>query len=120
MTKEEPRFGYTNLIKSKKSGKIKAFFSVLLDTEEFGTIEINGFKIIQGTKGDFISFPSRAVSVEKDATVTTAGGEKVSGKIPVMQYYDNFRFSSLEQSNDFKSILKDKILPKIEAELAKK
>ena len=115
----ETRFGYTNLIKSKKAGKIKAFFSALLDTEEFGTIEIHGFKVIEGNKGNFISLPSRAVPGEKDVVVKTEGGD-VKGKLPTVQYYDNFRFSSKEMHEDFRKTLNDKVLPKIEAELAKK
>jgi DNA-binding cell septation regulator SpoVG len=113
----EPKFGYKNVIKAKKEGKVKAFFNLLIPTETIGTIELSGFKIIEGTKGLFISLPNRAQKVAKEQTVATAAGP-VAGTVEETKYFNNIRFESQEKYNEFRDILNKEVLPLITAQLS--
>jgi len=114
----EPLFGYRNLVKAKKEGKVKAFFSLLIPTESIGTIEIAGFKVVEGTKGPFVSLPNRAVKSATRQTVNTESGE-VTGGVEEVKYYNNIRFESQEKYNEFRKELNDNVLPLITSQLAK-
>lgn len=115
---KEPLFGYRNLIKARKDGKIRAYFNLLIPTESIGTIELSGFKVISGEKGFFISLPNRAVPIEKKQTVTTAAGA-VEGIVKETKYFNNIRFESQERYNEFRKALNDEVLPLIVSELSK-
>lgn len=117
MSKEkEPLFGYKNLIKSKKDGKVKAFFNLLIPTESIGTIEIAGFKVIEGSKGLFISLPNRAVKMSSTQTVETGSGP-VTGSVNSTKYFNNIRFESQEKYNEFRKAMNEEVLPLIAQEL---
>lgn len=117
-TKKEPMFGYKNLIKAKKAGKVKAYFNLLIPTESIGTIELSGFKIVEGTKGLFVSLPNRAVDVNTTKMVTTEAGS-VEGTVKETKYYNNIRFESQEKYNEFRNALNDEVLPLITEQLLK-
>ena len=117
-TVHEPQFGYRNLVKAKKDGKVKGFFSLLIPTESVGTIELAGFKVIQGERGMFISLPNRAVETNKKQVVTTSGGA-VEGTVKETKYYNNIRFESQEKYQDFRKALEEDVLPLISKELSK-
>jgi hypothetical protein len=108
----EPRFAYRNLIKMKKAGKVKAFFDLLIPTESIGTIQLAGFKVVEGSKGHFISLPNRAVKNNKKVTVTTAGGS-VEGVSNEVEYVNNIRFESQDKYNEFRDVLNKEVLPAI-------
>ena len=114
----EPRFGYRNLIKAKKEGKVKAYFNLLMPTESVGTIELSGFKLISGDKGFFISLPNRPVETTKKQAVQTAEGV-VEGTVKETKYYNNLRFESQERYNDFRKALNEDVLPLLVAEVSK-
>ena len=115
---QEPKFGYKNLIKAKREGKVKAFFSLLIPTEgEFGTLEVAGFKIVQGASGLFVSLPNRAVKSAGQQTVDVDGGN-TSNQAGETKYYNNIRFETQEKYNAFRKELNDNVLPLIEAQLA--
>ena len=114
----EPRFGYRNLVKAKKEGKVRAFFSLLIPTETVGTIELAGFKVVEGEKGFFVSLPNRAVKTAARQTVNTVSGE-VEGTVEGVKYYNNIRFESQEKYNEFRKELNDNVLPLITEQLAK-
>lgn len=113
----EPKFGYKNLIKAKKEGKVKAFFSLLIPTETVGTIELAGFKVVEGEKGFFVSLPNRAVEVPVAQTVTT-DGVQVSAQSKEVKYYNNIRFESQDMYNVFRKTLNDEVLPLITEQLS--
>lgn len=115
---QEPKFGYRNLIKAKKEGKVKAYFNLLIPTESIGTIELSGFKVIDGEKGLFISLPNRAVEMSKKQTVTTAAGA-VEGIVKETKYFNNIRFESQERYNEFRQYLNEDVLPLISSQLSK-
>jgi len=113
----EPKFGYKNMIKAKKEGKVKAYFNLLIPTESIGTIELSGFKLIEGTKGLFISLPNRATKVAKRQMVTTPAGQ-VEGTVEETKYFNNIRFESQEKYNEFRDVLNKEVLPLITAQLS--
>ena len=116
----EPLFGYRNLIKAKKEGKVKAFFSLLIPTESIGTIEIAGFKVVSGSKGLFVSLPNRAVKTTGSRQVVDMGsGETQGAAIEETKYYNNIRFENQEMYNEFRKEINDNILPMIETQLSK-
>lgn len=114
----EPKFGYKNLIKAKRDGKVRAFFNLLIPTESIGTIELAGFKVVEGGKGLFISLPNRAVRTAGQQTVNAETGE-VTGAVSDTKYYNNIRFESQEKYNEFRKELNDNVLPLIAEQLAK-
>jgi hypothetical protein len=114
----EPLFGYRNLVKAKKEGKVRAFFSLLIPTESVGTIELAGFKVVEGEKGMFVSLPNRAVKTVARQTVGTAAGE-IGAPVEGVKYYNNIRFESQEKYNQFRKELNDNVLPLIAEQLAK-
>jgi hypothetical protein len=118
MAKKEPSFGYRNLIKARKDGKIKGYFNLLIPTESIGTIELSGFKVISGEKGFFISLPNRAVETVKKQAVQTAAGT-VEGTVKETKYFNNIRFESQERYNEFRKALNEEVLPLIVSELSK-
>jgi DNA-binding cell septation regulator SpoVG len=113
----EPHFGYKNVIKSKKEGKVKAFFNLLIPTESIGTIELSGFKVIDGTEGLFISLPNRATKVMKPKTVTTATGS-VQSMVEEIKYFNDIRFESQKKYYEFRDILNKEVLPLIVEQLS--
>ena len=115
---QEPKFGYRNLIKAKKEGKVRAYFNLLVPTESIGTIELSGFKVIEGEKGLFISLPNRAVETSKKQVVTTATGA-VEGTVKETKYFNNIRFESQERYNEFRKYLNEDVLPLIAEQLSK-
>jgi hypothetical protein len=114
----EPKFGFKNLIRSKREGKVKAFVSILVPTETVGSMELAGFKVIEGTTGHFISLPNRAVPITKKQAVTTAAGV-VEGTVTETKYYNNIRFESQAKYNEFRDALNKDVLPLILRELSK-
>jgi DNA-binding cell septation regulator SpoVG len=115
----EPRFGYKNLIKTKKDGKIKAFFSLLIPTESVGTIELAGFKLIEGSKGLFVSLPSRSAKGSQPQKLVAAdGSETIVGSIEGVKYYNNIRFESNDRYQDFRKAIEEDVLPLISRDLA--
>ena len=116
----EPKFGYKNLIKAKKEGKVKAFFSLIVPTEtEFGDLEIAGFKIIEGSQGLFVSLPNRAVKGGSVATVDLESGTATRTSSPDnIKYYNNLRFQSQEKYDMFRKELNENVLPLIRRELS--
>jgi DNA-binding cell septation regulator SpoVG len=116
----EPKLGFNarSLVKTKKAGKVKAFFSLYIPTESLGTIELAGFKVVEGEKGLFISLPNRAVPVKQQVTVNTANGQ-VEGTTDEVKYFNNIRFESQDKYNEFRKELNDNVLPLIAQELQK-
>ena len=114
---KEPLFGYKNLIKAKKEGKVKAFFSLLIPTETIGTIELAGVKVVSGEKGYFVSLPNRAVKVPATQVVTT-DGQQVASQAEEVKYYNNIRFESQDMYNSFRKVLNEEVLPLITEQLA--
>lgn len=114
----EPKFGFKNLIKSKKPGKVKAFVSILVPTETVGSMELAGFKVIEGDTGHFISLPNRAVETTKKQAVTTAAGV-VEGTVKETKYYNNIRFESQAKYTEFRDALNKEVLPLILKQLSK-
>jgi hypothetical protein len=113
----EPKFGYKNLVKSKKDGKVKAFFNLLIPTESIGTIELSGFKVVEGGNGPFISLPNRAVTAAVRTTVDTESGQ-AEGSVDGVKYYNNIRFESKERYAQFRQELNDNVLPLLVEQLA--
>ena len=119
MENREPRFGYKNLIKSKKDGKVRAFFSLMVPTDtEFGTLEIAGFKVIEGSKGLFVSFPNRAVKTNTQQVIDVDNGTSGTVAGDGTKYYNNLRFESQEKYQLFRDELNNNVLPLIKQELA--
>ena len=112
----EPKFGYKNLIKAKKEGKVRAFFSLLMPTESCGTIELAGFKVIEGSRGLFVSLPNRAVKTGTQQVMDVDSGEMHQGE--GVKYYNNIRFESQEKYEEFRKELNDNVLPLIREQLA--
>ena len=112
----EPKFGFKNLVKTKKEGKVRAFFNLLIPTESIGTIELAGFKLVEGEKGLFISLPNRAVKTAGVQTVDASTGVTTGGAD--VKYYNNIRFESQEKYNEFRKELNDNVLPMIAEQLA--
>jgi hypothetical protein len=113
----EPKFGYKNLIKSKREGKVKAYFNLLIPTESVGTIELSGFKVVEGGNGPFISLPNRAVTAAVRSTVNVESGE-AEGSVDGVKYYNNIRFESKERYAEFRKELNDNVLPLLVEQLA--
>jgi hypothetical protein len=108
----EPKFGYKNLVKAKKEGKVRAFFNLLIPTESVGTIEIAGFKVVEGKDKPFISLPNRAVKAAGQQTINAETGEITESQADT-KYYNNIRFDSQERYNEFRKELNDNVLPLI-------
>jgi hypothetical protein len=107
----EPKFGYKNLVKAKKEGKVRAFFNLIIPTESIGPIELAGFKVVEGKDKPFISLPNRAVKAAGQQTVNAATG--VATTTTEAKYYNNIRFDSQERYNEFRKELNDNVLPLI-------
>ncbi len=69
-------FSYEVKVKSVNSGKLKAIASLVLE----GLIEVDGFKIYEGSKGLFVSVPSHKGT-----------GKDEQGN-QIEKYYDDVRF----------------------------
>jgi len=113
----EPRFGFKNVVKAKKEGSVKGFFNLRIPTESIGTIEITGFKVVQGNKGLFVSLPNRAVPIVRKQIVETKK-DKVEGTIQEIKYYNNIQFETVEKYNEFRDILNKEVLPLVAKELS--
>lgn len=85
-------FSYSFKIrKLNTQSKLKAFVSILIDD----VMEIDGFKIIDGSKGLFVSPPSHKGTVMEDG-------------VKVEKYFDDVRFvgeSGLDVSNEIKQAI---------------
>ena len=107
----EPLFGFRNALKAKKEGKVRAYFSVLVPTESIGTLEIQGFKIVEGNDGPFVSLPNRQVKVAGRATLD-ANGNPVAGAVhEETKYYNNLRFDSTERYTEFRDAMNKDVMP---------
>ena|SRR5665213_1482483 len=107
----EPRFGFKNLIKSNKAGKIKAFFSLLVPTESAGTIELSGFKVIEGSKGPFVSFPNRAIKKATKQTVDSSTGKVTSVPNEEVTWLDTIFFESQDRYKEIHKEIDENVLP---------
>ena len=114
----EPKFGYKNLIKAKREGKVRAFFSLIIPTETIGNIELAGFKIVEGAQGLFVSLPNRAVKSSGQQTIDASSGEVTGSTEAGVKYYNNIRFESQDKYNAFRKELNDNVLPLISQRLA--
>ena len=86
-------FSYTiNVRKINSASKLKGIASIIIDD----IMEIDGFKIIEGSNGLFVSVPSHKGTVVED-------GQKVE------KYFDDIRFKN-EDGLIFSKELKDSIL----------
>lgn len=86
-------FSYTiNVRRINSASKLKGIASVIVDD----ILELDGFKIIQGSNGLFVSVPSHKGTVMED-------GQKVE------KYFDDIRFKG-EDGLAFSKELKDSIL----------
>jgi len=109
----EPKFGFKNALKAKKEGKVKAYFSVLVPTESIGTLEIQGFKIVEGSDGPFVSLPNRAVKVPGRAPVDPNGNVVAGTTREEVKYYNNLRFDSTDKYNEFRDAMNKEVMPLI-------
>ena len=101
--KEEPKLGLGRVVPTKKEGsKVKAFFDVIVPSP-FNGMVVRNFKIVEGTKGLFISLPSRP-------------GPEINGK---SKYYNDIRFESPKDFENFKGELDRTILPAVKDKLEK-
>ena len=115
----EPKFGFTNVRKAKRDGKIKGYFDVIIATEGFGGLVVPGFKVIKvDSREPFLSFPSRPVPMTTETTVETTAGKMVTGKVKSMKYFNTIRFESYAQSQEFNEALQG-LAPRVLAELRK-
>ena len=116
---KEPSFGFRNVIKARKEGKVKAYFSVLVPTENIGTLEIAGFKVVEGKDGCFVSLPNRAIKVPTKPAITPDGGTVEGSTGEEIKYYNNLQFESLDKYKQFRDAMNKEVLPlvlkKIEA-----
>lgn len=86
-------FSYTvNVRKINSASKLKGIASIVIDD----IMEIDGFKIIEGSNGLFVSVPSHKGTILED-------GQKVE------KYFDDIRFKN-ENGASFSKELKDSIL----------
>lgn len=107
----EPKFGFKNVLKAKKDGKVKAYFSVLVPTESIGTLEIQGFKIVEGNDGPFVSLPNRQVKVAARASIDPNGNSVPGEAREEIKYYNNLRFDSTEKYNQFRDAMNKEVMP---------
>jgi DNA-binding cell septation regulator SpoVG len=107
----EPKFGFRNALKAKKEGKVKAYFSVLIPTESIGTLEIQGFKIVEGNDGPFVSLPNRQVKVATRTPVDPDGNTVAGAVHEETKYYNNLRFDSTEKYNEFRDAMNKEVMP---------
>ncbi len=82
-----------NLVKSSQ-GSLRAFATLVID----GLIEVNGFRIVEGSKGLFVSVPQTKGAKPND-----------DGKD---QYFDDVRFSDADEKgfSDTKTLIQNCIL----------
>lgn len=85
-------FSYSIKLRKINSPKLKGVASIVLDN----IMEIDGFKVIEGSKGLFVSVPSHKGTVVEE-------GQKVE------KYFDDVRFPG-EQGQEFSEELKKAIL----------
>ena len=86
-------FNYTIKIRPiRTASKLKAFASILIDD----IMEVDGFKIIDGSKGLFVTPPSHKGTVTEDG-------------VQVEKYFDDIRFPG-EEGIEFSNELKQSIL----------
>ena len=85
-------FSYSIKIRNINSPKLKAVATLVIEN----ILEIEGFKIIDGSKGLFVAVPSHKGSVVEDG-------------VRVDKYFDDVRFSG-EQGIEFSEELKKAIL----------
>ena len=114
----EPRFGFKNVFKAKKTGKIKGYFTLLIPTESQGYMELEGMRVIEGQTGPFVSWPNRAYKTSQQATVT-ANGATVTGIQEVTKYRNIVRWDSQARYNEVTKIVNEEVLPLVLAGLSK-
>jgi DNA-binding cell septation regulator SpoVG len=114
----EPRFGYCNLVKAKKEGRIKAYFTLLVPTESIGTMHLLDWKIIEGKSGYFVSSPNKAVPIRARRIVNVDTGETTNESDGV-KYFNTIRFESYEKYKEFNDELNKNLLPVMLEQLAK-
>lgn len=85
-------FSYTIKLRKINSPKLKAVASILIDN----IMEVEGFKVIEGSKGLFVSVPSHKGTVVEEG-------------VKVDKYFDDVRFPS-EEGQEFAEELKRSIL----------
>lgn len=85
-------FSYRVKVRRINSAKLKGVASLIIDD----IMEIDGFKIIEGSKGLFVSVPSHKGTVMEDG-------------VKVEKYFDDIRFPG-EQGMDVSREIKDSIL----------
>ena len=85
-------FSYRVKVRKINSPKLKGVASLVIDD----ILEVDGFKIIEGSKGLFVSVPSHKGTVMEDG-------------VKVEKYFDDVRFTG-EQGLDFSKEIKDSIL----------
>ena len=85
-------FSYSIKLRKINSPKLKGVATVTLDN----IMEVDGFKVIEGSKGLFVSVPSHKGTIVED-------GQKVE------KYFDDVRFPG-EQGQEFAEELKRAIL----------
>lgn len=85
-------FSYSVKVRRINSAKLKAFATVSIE----GLMELEGFKIIDGSKGLFVSVPSHKGTVQEEG-------------VSVEKYFDDVRFPG-EEGKAFGEELKAAIL----------
>ena len=112
----EPRYGFKRVVKSGRNSKVKGFFTLLMGTEFAGTIEIPGFKVVEGSNGPFISLPNRRVPVPGRPILDGSGAE-TGREAETVKYYNNIRFENAEKYKEFRSDIEKEVLPGVLAKL---
>lgn len=85
-------FSYTVKVRKINSPKLKGVASLVIDN----VMEVDGFKIIDGSKGLFVSVPSHKGSIVEDG-------------VKVEKYFDDVRFPG-EQGQEISQEIKQAIL----------
>ena len=74
-------------------------------------LEVQGFRIVEGSEGPFVSLPNRQVKVAS-RTPVDPNGNAVPGTVhEETKYYNNLRFDSTEKYNEFRDAMNKDIMP---------
>jgi DNA-binding cell septation regulator SpoVG len=116
--KSEPTLGIKNIrIMKNPDMKIKAFFDVIIPSQDFGDIQYRNFKVVEGKDGLFVSLPNRAVTVKGGNVTDVDTGEVIRTLDDKTTYYNDIRFESKEHYNLFRDAVNKAALGGIEAQL---
>ena len=109
--------GIENIRLTKGVNKVVAFVDVIVPTH-LGDMTIKGFKVVQGERGKFVSFPSRQ-TVLKGGNVIGDNGEILRRAEDQVKYYNNIHFQEKNEYNIFKKALDDKVISAVEERISR-